>query len=403
MIRRDRNHPSVVLWSVGNELSNQGSPEFREQLKKLVALAHETDPTRPVTCALYPFKAKSHEENAKRVTDIARLVDVIGCNYQEQWFEDYRKAYPEVIVIASESYPYYRGKDLSYKAFCPVNPWLDAEAHDYVAGTFYWAGVDYLGEAVAGWPFHGWNCCPLDTCGFLRPVAYLHKSFWTKEPMVHIAVMDKALDVAPATKAHWDWPKMVSHWTLPRQLVGQRVKVATFSTCSAVELLVNGRSAGIKKRADFPDRMITWDVAYEPGRIEARGLEGGEVKASHLLQTAGEPARLRLTADRSVIRADGRDLCYLEVQVTDKDGILVPSAGAQIHFRCGGAGKIVGVDNGDLTSMEPYKGDTRRACYGRAQVIVQAARQPGEIVLQAKAEGLPEAQLTIQAREVPAL
>ena len=222
MLRRDRNHPSVIMWSVGNEVSNQGRPEFMEQLKKLVDLTRAIDPTRAVTCALKPAKVLSREENAKTVTAIARLVDVISCNYSEQWFEDYRKEFPEIIIVASESYPYYRGKDLSHKAFEPLNPWLEAAQHDYVAGTFYWTGIDYLGEAEAGWPEHGWNCSLIDTCGLVRPVAHLHKSFWTEEPMVHIAVMDDSLDVPLATKDHWGWPKMDSHWTLP-QLAGKKV------------------------------------------------------------------------------------------------------------------------------------------------------------------------------------
>lgn len=398
MIRRDCNHPSVIMWSVGNELSNQGNPEFMDQLKRLVDVTRKVDPTRPVTCALKPVKPKSREENAKTITDIARLVDVISCNYQEQWFEDYRKAYPEIIIIASESYAYYRGKGLDYKAFHPVNPWLDAIAHDYVAGTFYWTGIDYLGEAVAGWPFHGWNGSLLDTCGFIRPVANLHKSFWTPEPMVHIAVMDDKLDVPKPTKDHWGWPKMVSHWNLP-QLVGRKVKVATFSNCSAVELLVNNQSMGIKKLADFSDKMITWEVPYVAGRIEARGLENGEVRASHQLQTAGDAAQIRLTADRDTIKADGRDVCYVDVQITDKEGVLVPYAKHEIHFHVEGAGRIVGVDNGDLTSMESYKAEKRKAFYGRAQVIIQALRMPGTITVKAQAEGLPYMQVMVEARK----
>ncbi len=397
MIRRDRNHPSVILWSVGNEIPNQGQPAFMQQLNKLVELTRQLDPTRPVTVALYPFQPKSREENARKVTAIARLVDVISCNYQEQWFEDYRKEYPEIIILASESYPYYRGKDLDYKAFDPRNPWLDAVAHDHVAGTFYWAGIDYLGEAEAGWPFHGWNGSLIDTCGFVRPVGELIRSFWTEEPMVHIVVMDDSLDVPKPTKEHWGWPKMVSHWTLP-QLTGKTVKVATFTNCDAVELLLNGRSLGVKKLADFPDKMITWSVPCEPGRLEARGIVRGKIKAAHQLQTAGPPARLRLLADRDRIRADNRDLCHVEVQITDKHGIVVPSAAHEIRFRVEGAGKIVGVDNGDLTSMESYKAEKRSAYHGRALVILQAARQPGSMTLTAQAEGLPVARLRIEAR-----
>ena len=397
MVRRDRNHPSVVMWSVGNEVSNQGKPEFIEQLKSLVDLTHKVDPTRPITCALKPAKVTSREKNAKTVTAIARMMDVLSCNYQEQWFEDYRKEFPEIIIIASESYPYYRGKDLDHKAFEPLNPWLEAVEHDYVAGTFYWTGIDYLGEAEAGWPNHGWNCSLIDTCGFVRPFAHLQESFWTKKPMVHIAVVDDSLDVSEPTKDHWGWPKMDSHWNLP-QLAGKKVKVVTFTNCSAVELLVNGKSMGCKNLKDFPDKMITWSVPYKPGRIEARGIDQGQVRAIHKLQTAGDPAQIRLLADRDKIRADGRDLCYVDVKITDKDGVLVPAAKHEIRFTVEGPGAIVGVDNGNLSSMESYKAKKRTAFHGRAQVIIQSARKPGTIALNAQAEGLPDMQVIVEAR-----
>lgn len=399
MIRRDRNHPCVVLWSVGNEVTGQGSEAFNSQLRQLVGWTREADPTRPVTVALKPFKPKSREDNARKVTEIARLVDVISCNYQEQWFEDYRRAYPEVVILASESYAYYRGRGLSYKAFYPRNSYLDAKEHDYVVGTFYWTGIDYLGEAVAGWPFHGWNGSLIDTCGWVRPVGQLVKSFWVEEPMVHIAVMDKAVNDILPTKDHWGWPPMRSHWNLPG-MEGKKVKVATFTNCDEVELLVNGQSLGRKRLEDFPDRMIVWETPYSPGVIEARGINAGHAEASHALRTAGEPAQLRLIADRNEIQADGRDLCYIDVEIVDQHGALVPAAAHKIAFKVEGPGQIVGVDNGDITSMEPYQGTERSAFHGRAQVIVQSLRRARQITLTASADGLPTAQFAFDASRV---
>jgi len=397
ILRRDRNHPCIVLWSVGNEVSNQDSPAFKQTLRNLVEFVHEQEPTRLVTCALRPRKIKSREENATAIASIAKLVDVLSCNYQEQWFEDYRRACPEKVIIASESYPFYRGKGDTHKAFYPFNPWLDAEQHDYVAGTFYWTGIDYLGEAVAGWPFHGWNCSLIDTCGFPRPVSNLQKSFWSDEPMVHIVVRDDDLDVPKPTKDHWGWPPMDSNWTLPFK-EGKEVEVWTFSNCSAVELRINGKTIGMKLLKDFPDKIIKWKVPYEPGCIEARGIEHERVVCSDKLQTAGEPAKIRLIADRKDIRADGSDLCNVEVQVTDKNGVLVPAFDHEIQFTVQGPGKIIGVDNGDLTSMEPYKADKRKAFHGRALVVIQSDRDSGKITLRAQSSGLPMTELEISTR-----
>lgn len=397
MLRRDRNHPCIVLWSVGNEVRGQGSPKFNKKLKELVDFTHQEEPTRPVTYALRPPEVKSRKENAKFITKIAKIVDVTSCNYQEQWFEDYRKEYPEIIIIASESYPFFRGHGDSYFAFKSMNPWLDVVKHDYVVGTFYWTGIDYLGEAVAGWPYHGWNCSLIDTCGFPRPFSYLHKSFWSDEPMVHIAVRDDSLDVPAPVKAHWGWPKMDSHWNLP-QLKAKEVSVVTFTNCPAVELILNGKSIGVKQLDDFPDKMITWKVPYRAGRIEARGIDKGNIVCSHQLQTAGKPKQIHLIPDRKTIRADGRDLCHVEVKVTDEQGVLVPTAEHLIHFTIQGAGKIIGVDNGDLTSMEPYKANKRKVFHGRGLVILQSTLTPGKLTLEAKGEGLAKTKVTIDAR-----
>jgi len=399
MLRRDRNHPSVVLWSMGNEVGGQGSPQFKKQLKAMVDFTHQFEPTRPVTYAIRPVvKIKSRQENAKFIAGIARLVDVTCCNYQEQWFEDYRKEYPEIVIIGSESFTFYRGKGNNAMGFDPLNPWLEAVEHDYVVGTFYWTGIDYLGEAVAGWPFHGWNCSPIDSCGFARPVSYLQKSFWTQKPMVHIAVMDDSLDVEKPVKAHWGWPKMASHWNLP-QLNGKKVKVVTFTNCPTVELVLNGRSVGTKQLADFPDKMITWEVPYQPGIIEARGIENHLAACSHQLQTAGEPTQICLFGDRTTIKADGKDLCHVEVCVTDDKGIIVPEANHLIRFKVRGNGRIIGVDNGDLTtSDESYKAKQRKAFHGRAFVVLQSLTTPGEIILEAGAKGLEIANVVIESR-----
>lgn len=242
MLYRDRNHPSIIMWSVGNEIINQGSPEMIANLKMLVEYVRIVDPTRPVTCGLQPIdrsipKELSDTERFDRMmanmVEIAKITDVMSCNYQEQWFEIYREAYPEVIVIGSEIYGYFRGKGTSFNAYEPVNPWFAVEDHDYVIGSFLWAGFDYLGEAEA-WPSKGWAASPIDSCGFRKPRSYFYQSVWSDEPMVQIAVFDDAMETNPE-KAHWEWPKMASHWNFPHFEQGH-ARLVTFTNCEQVEL-----------------------------------------------------------------------------------------------------------------------------------------------------------------------
>ncbi|MBN2139092.1 MAG: DUF4982 domain-containing protein [Sedimentisphaerales bacterium] len=385
MIRRDRNHPSIILWSLGNEVPGQETPESQAELKKLIDYAHKVEPSRKVTCGT----------TAPYAPGFAKLQDVAGLNYQEQWFDKYRQEDANMVIVSTESYAYYRGKGDTHRAFYPMNPWFDALNKGYATGIFVWAGVDYLGEAAAGWPLHGWNGSLIDTCGNPRPVANLHRSLWTDEPMVYIVVVDDSLDVQKPTASHWDWPKMVSHWTLPK-LEGKDVKVVTFTNCQSVELTLNGFPLGEKNLADFPDRMISWDVFCMPGSLKAEGKNDGQVVCSDELITAGEAAEIILEPDRSNIWADGRDLCHVGVRIVDKNGIVVPDASVPVDFDVSGGGKIVGVDNGDLWSTEPYKAKQRKAYEGRCMVIVQSNGETEPIDVSASSEGLRSSEVRIQ-------
>ena len=379
MIRRDRNHPSIVLWSLGNE---NWAPKFgrrKELYQAMVAEAKKHDASRDFTYALSPGKFMAD----------AQLMDVVSLNYMEHMLDTYRRAAPGKVMIVSEAYPYW-GKDKDGDN----HPWLAAARNAAVAGSFVWTGISYLGEAKARWPFRGWNCSLIDTCGFRRPVSYRHESFWSEKPMVCVVVLSESLDTQRPVVAQWGWPKMVSHWTLPGS-EGKKVRVAAFTNCDAVELVVNGTSQGRKKPVDAEDGMIAWDdVAYRPGIVIAKGFREGVQVCAHELATAGEAARIQLDSDRKAIAADGRDVCHVVATVVDRRGNRVPSANHRVRFAVEGGGRILGIDNGDLTAEWPYQGSETSMHNGRCLVLLQSD-ESGPTTLTAKAAGLESATVAV--------
>lgn len=396
MVLRDRNHPCVIIWSVGNEVENQGQPDMLERLGMLADYCRKLDPTRPVTCAFEPHNHPKElsdgpiEDKVEAMKKLAAKVDILALNYQEQWYEHYREAIPNQLIVGSETYPYFRGRGNRAFGFEPANPWFDVERHDYVIGQFVWPGIDYLGET--GFPFKGWHAGFIDTCGFRKPSSYFHQSVWTSEPMVHLAVFDDSLDTSIPSRwsAHWYWPKLASHWNFPDHDI-RLVQVAAFTNCDSAELVINGESYGEREPKNFPNRIVTWYVPYSPGTIEVVARNNGEVQAVHQLRTAGEASRIEIRLDRSEISANGRDLVHAEVTFVDMDGIPVYGDEREVSFMVHGPGKIVGVDNGNLACHASYKGSSIKTFQGKCLVIVQSTGEPGTIELRATAAGFETA------------
>lgn len=401
MLLRDRNHPCVIMWSVGNEVEQQGQDSMLAMLKMLVQHCHHVDPTRPVTCALEPhnwpieLRTGSIEGKVEHTKKLAAEVDILGVNYQEQWYEAYKQAMPDVIILGTETFPYYRGKDNRVKGYEPINPWFDVVKHDYVIGQFVWAGIDYLGES--SYPSKGWASGLIDTCGFRKPISYLQESLWSDTPMVHIAVIDDMAKEKPTPQwtMHWKSPELVSHWNFSHY-ESKLLRVVTFTNCETVELIVNDESYGVKHLSDYPDHMITWYLPYASGQIEAIGRVKQEIVSRHLLQTAGQPNKLVLHSDRIYLDADGSSIAHITVSVTDEQGLLIPDAQYLVNIDLNGEGIVAGVDNGDLTSDESFKGNQRSTYQGTCLAIIRSTRQSGSIQLQVSAEGLRSDQLTIE-------
>jgi len=427
-VRRDRNHPSVVLWSCGNEIPDQVSQHGVEIARELIAIFHREDPTRPVTAACDQIAAEPKAAPAEFLS----LLDVVGYNYADRWrerrelyYSEDKAAHPNWRMIGTESSGM-GGLRGDYRNMLPPAPgqtapapppgmpagfgrnfgrgfrgldteelWRFVRTHDYVAGDFMWTGIDYLGESR--WPNHGATAGCIDSCGFPKDGYYFYQSQWTEKPMLHLF-------------PHWNW----------KGREGQFITVACYTNCDNVELFLNGRSVGMKGYA-FPrfgmqgrygqsgpqamngirttnDLHLAWDVPYEPGTLRAVGTKNGQQVAATEVSTTGDPAALELSVDRDSIRADRRDVAHVTVKVVDAQGRVHPDADNEIAFEIQGEGRLIGVDNGDMSSHEDFKGKQRKASHGLCLAIVQSGAAAGQIRITATSPGLKQVSATIASK-----
>lgn len=386
MVRRDRNHPSVILWSIGNEVDYPNDPytdptrddyqawrpsayEVTEIARHLYDYVKAVDDTRPVTAAVANTPLASE-------TGYAALLDVVGYNYQEQYYEEHHAAFPERKIIGSENGD-------SYEA------WQAVTENDYVPGQFLWTGIDYLGEA-GRFPNRSNDSGLVTLSNVRKPGFFYRKSLWTEEPMVYLATADSMRE------GDYDDEGGASHWTWDGHK-GEPVEVVAYTNSEAVELYLNGESLGRKVPADTETPWVRWSVPYEPGTLRAVARNDGEQVATHELRTAGAPERIRLTPNRSTIGANGDDISSVRVEVTDAEGVRVPHAAHEIQFDVEGVGENIGVGNSDHESLAPYKADYRNVYNGRARIVVQSSGPAGEIRVEASAEGLASDEVIIEA------
>ena len=383
MLERDRNHPCVVMWSVGNETGAPGTEEVDPTLKRLVEFTKREEPTRAVSAALVHSFAPTPEQRVQHLLNSSKLVDVLCLNYQEPLYPHLRAVDPNVIICGSECFKHWRGGEMDVRVYDPRNPWYDVPAHDYVVGQFLWPGIDYLGESDK-WPNLGWAGGTFDTCGFAKPESWFHRSVWRPdEPLVRIAVV---LDDGPS----WPWgaPTMVEHWNFPK-MDGRLLRVRTQTNCETVELVLNNKHFGVRRASEHVNSSIEWFVPYAAGTIEAIARNGDREVARHTLKTSGTVAKIELLADRASLAADGLDVAHVEVRLLDEHGIVVPNDDRAISFEVAGDASLIGVDNGDFRDLTPFKGKVRQTRSGRCLAIVQSTRKRGRATVSASADGLP--------------
>ena len=423
-VRRDRNHPSVILWSTGNEIGEQRNAEGHKLSEQLARIVRDEDPTRPVTAGANYTEAGYN--------GFQQTLDVFGYNYKPQEYGKFREKNPAIPLFASETastvssrgeyfFPVEEDKDKgkadfqvsSYDLYAPrwaTTPDAEFKGQDefpFTAGEFVWTGFDYLGEPT---PFNADSTNLLnftdpaaqarmseelkalgkirvpsrssyfgivDLAGFKKDRFYIYQARWRPElPMAHIL-------------PHWNWPGRE----------GQVTPVHVYTSGEEAELFLNGRSLGRKKRGTYEYRLRWDDVKYEPGELRVVAYKNGKRWAEDVVKTTGPAARLTLKADRAAISADGSDLSFITVSVADRAGLTVPRSKNRIHFEVEGPGEIVAVDNGDATSFESFQSKERAAYNGLCLVVVRSkAGAPGSIKLRAYSAGLKSADVTIRSR-----
>jgi beta-galactosidase len=389
MIKRYRNSPSIIIWSMGNEeWTMMPQPQGVPVIQAMIARSHELDPTRLCTAAV----------NAAFETPFPEQLDVMGYNYNLNVIDDWRKKHPQKPSVGTETAStvstrgiyetdrlrnWVSAYDLNHTVWSELAEqwWKFYAAREWLSGGFAWTGFDYRGEPTPyGWPSVSSQFGIVDTCGFPKDNFFYYKAWWGDEPMLHLF-------------PHWNW----------EQREGEEIKVWVHSNLEEVELFLNGKSQGSQKVQ--PLTHMEWKVKYEPGVLEARGSKGGKVIATEKRETTGKAEKIKLTADRTAIDADGQDVAVVTVEVLDREGRSIPTANNQISFQVSGEGALIGVGNGDPNCQESDKEPKRSLFNGLAQVILQATKNPGTITVEAYTEQwpgpkLPSTTLTITTKKV---
>ena len=384
MIKRYRNSPSIIIWSMGNEeFTMMPQPQGVRVLDSMIARSHELDPTRLCTAAV----------NQSFETHFPEQLDVMGFNYNLKVIDAWHAAHPKVPCVGSETAStlstrgiYETDKLRNWVSAYDVNHtrwselaeewWKFYATREWLAGGFAWTGFDYRGEPTPyGWPSINSEFGIVDMCGFPKDNYFYYKAWWGNEPVLHLF-------------PHWNW----------EEREGEIISVWVHSNLDEVELFLNGKTQGSQKVQPFTH--LEWKVKYEPGVIEARGSKNGQVVLTEKRETTDKPESIKLSADRTTIDADGQDIAIVRIEILDKDGRHVPTADNQISFKVTGEGALIGVGNGDPNCQESDKEPKRSLFNGLAQLILQASRMPGTITLEAYTEPWPGPHLTTAKLEI---
>jgi len=402
MIYRDRNHPSVIFWSIGNELNERADSIGYVIRKELAAEVHRLDSTRPVTegvCEFWDHWGRKWETAAPVFTDL----DVAGYNYLQKAFESDHAEYPDRIIVSTESYA---AEAYAY--------WQGVEKNPYVIGDFVWTSMDHLGETGCGhskigdkpgprvglqsWPWFGNYSGDIDLCGNKKPQSYYRDVIWNNskiEMMVHTPIPEGMVE----TYSYWGWPDEYPNWN-QKGNEGKLMDVRVFSKSPMVRLELNGKVIGEQAIDTNTGITANFRVPYEAGVLKAIALDNGKEVASKELKTTGAPAKVKLTADRSEIKASRNDLSYVKVEVVDNQGNVIPDASIPVTFTVSGIGIIAGSSNANPTDMESFNNKVCKTFRGQALAILRPLKnkEKGTITLKAEANGLETGEIKIKVQ-----
>ncbi|WPV01493.1 glycoside hydrolase family 2 TIM barrel-domain containing protein [Mucilaginibacter sp. cycad4] len=396
MVLRDRNHPSIFMWSIGNEVVERNKPEAVVTAKMLAGIVKGIDSTRPVTSAIVKWG-----NDWESLDPLMAAHDVCGYNYQLQGAPADHKRVPSRVIFQTESYP----RD----AFAN---WKLVQNNNYIIGDFVWTAIDYLGEAGIGrwyysgevpgehwennlFPWHGAYCGDIDLTGWRKPISHYRSMLYNNKEKLYMAVREPNPEPLEIKETWWSvWPTWKS-WTWPG-FEGRKLDVEVYSKYPKVRLYLNDKLLGEKSTTVNQEFKAIFSVPYTPGTLRAVGVENDKEIESTTLQTSGSAAKIRLVADRYQLLANGQDLSYVAIEITDKDDVLQPNASDRLQFKLEGPGVIAGVDNADIKDTDPYAGNSRKAWHGRAMVVIRSTHNTGDIKLTVSSARLSDAIIAIK-------
>lgn len=388
MVLRDRNHPSIIMWSIGNEIDYPNDPyshpvlnegknpqiygrgylanhpnasEITPIARQLVKAVKSADTTRPVTAALAGI-AMSNE------VGYPEALDVVGYNYQEYLYDQDHKKYPNRVIYGSEN-----GMQLQ--------AWLAVDTNKYISGQFLWTGIDYLGEANS-WPERSNGAGLIDLAGFRKTEYYYRQSMWATKPMAYLAALpasgheDNGIWSHRRAQHTWNWPQ------------NSKVRVECFTNCDTAELLLNGKSLGMQTKSNKKISILSWEVNYQPGELSVRAYRNGKIAGTNAIKTAGDAVQLAANPDKTVFKTGARGLSQIEITVTDKNGVPIYNAANEIQVTVSGPAKLTGLESSSTTSHESYQSDKRAALNGHILAYVQTSGKAGAVDIQISSPGL---------------